>query len=76
VKKLHEIIDLLSENPIENPEILSINGDSRGWAIHLTEKAFVKHFDGYEPARYPYKLTLQFNNVEVFCLSNAGQGAA
>jgi hypothetical protein len=86
VKNLGKIIDLLCEFQIEHPGILNIGGDSRGWSIHLTEDEFLKHVDvwsvatrtvgAHEPDPYPYRLTRQYGNVELFCLSRTGQVAA
>ena len=76
MKALGQIIDILNDLPIEGNEIYSIKGSDKGWRIQVSKEFFyraeeiwtviTRKLDG----KYPYELACQFDNVEVFCLSD------
>ena len=76
MKDLGQIIDILNDLPIEGNEIYSINGNDKGWRIQVSKEFFYRAVEIWtvitrkHDGEYPYELVCQFDNVEVFCLSD------
>jgi len=76
MKALGQIIDILNDLPIEGDEIYSINGNDKGWRIQVSTAFFYRAVEIWTVitrehcGKYPYELVCQFDNVEVFCLSD------
>ena len=77
MKNLGQIIDILNDLPIEGDEIYSIKGSDKGWRIQVSKEFFYRAVEIWtvitrkHDGEYPYELVCQFDNVEVFCLSDA-----
>ena len=77
MKELGQIIDILNDLPIEGNEILSVRGTDKGWRIQVSKEFFYRAVEIWTvitrklDGEYPYELACQFDNVEVFCLSDA-----
>ena len=77
MKDLGQIIDILNDLPIEGDEIYSIKGSDKGWRIQVSTAFFYSAVEIWtvitrkRDGEYPYELVCQFDNVEVFCLSDA-----
>ena len=76
MKALGQIIDILNDLPIEGDEIYSIKGTDKGWRIQVSKEFFYSAVEIWtvitrkHDGKYPYELACQFDNVEVFCLSD------
>ena len=77
MKELGQIIDILNDLPIEGNEIYSIKGSDKGWRIQVSKEFFYSAKEIWTVitrkrccSQYPYELACQFDNVEVFCLSD------
>ena len=76
MKDLGQIIDILNDLPIEGNEILSVRGTDKGWRIQVSKEFFYRAVEIWtvitrkHDGKYPYELACQFDNVEVFCLSD------
>ena len=76
MKELGQIIDILNDLPIEGDEIYSIKGSDKGWRIQVSKEFFYRAVEIWTvitrklDGEYPYELACQFDNVEVFCLSD------
>lgn len=76
MKALGQIIDILNDLPIEGDEIYSIKGSDKGWRIQVSKEFFYRAVEIWtvitrkHDGEYPYELVCQFDNVEVFCLSD------
>ena len=74
---LGQIIDILNDMPIDGSEIYSIKGTDKGWRIQVSKEFFYRAVEIWTVitrelgGKYPYELVCQFDNVEVFCLSDA-----
>jgi len=77
MKDLGQIIDILNDLPIEGDEICGIEGTDKGWRIQVSKEFFYRAVEIWtvitrkHDGKYPYELVCQFDNVEVFCLSDA-----
>jgi len=76
MKDLGQYIDILNDLPIEGNEILSVRGTDKGWRIQVSKEFFYRAVEIWtvitrkHDGEYPYELACQFDNVEVFCLSD------
>jgi hypothetical protein len=77
MKDLGQIIDILNDLPIEGNEILSVRSTDKGWRIQVSKEFFYRAVEIWTVItreryckQYPYELVCQFDNVEVFCLSD------
>jgi hypothetical protein len=77
MKDLGQIIDILNDLPIEGDEICGIEGTDKGWRIQVSKEFFYRAVEIWtvitrkHDGEYRYELVCQFDNVEVFCLSDA-----